>query len=107
VNLAPLGGHAVHPLQIGDQGDRGGFWGVPTLCSPTPDTLRFHAAGAHVAATPQDWRELLDRLCLDTQAHAEATHRLRERVLACDADIERLAQRWLAAHAPTSGAGHG
>lgn len=80
VNLAPLESTPFNRCKSALKVLEAGYWNVPTLCSPSPDTERFIGAGALPAGTPDLWFEQLESL-LDPDRYRTLTEKLRERVL--------------------------
>ncbi len=70
-----------------------GFWGVPTICSRTPDAERFDGAGALFADDAEACYRWLVAM-LESERYREVMEGLRERVLAV-ADVDREARRFL------------
>ena len=89
VNLAPLEDTPFNACKSALKALEAGYWGVPTICSPNPDYARFAAAGALVAANPEDWLVRLEQL-LDEPHYRRTVDGLRARTLAL-ADVERTA----------------
>ncbi|MEZ5541707.1 MAG: hypothetical protein R3F42_06660 [Pseudomonadota bacterium] len=81
LNLAPLQDTPFNHCKSALKAIEAGFWGIPTVCSPIPDMLRFTAAGAAIVPTESAWLETLERV-LDPSASRAAAGELRERVLA-------------------------
>lgn len=88
VNLSPLEDTPFNRCKSALKVIEAGFWNIPTVCSPFPDSERFDGSGALLAKSEDDWVEHLESL-LDTTFYAEQVQRLREKVLdlACVKDI--------------------
>lgn len=91
VNLAPLEATPFNRCKSALKVLEAGYWNVPTVCSPSPDTERFIGAGALPAETPKIWFEQFESL-LDPGRYRSVTERLQERVLRA-ADINVCASR--------------
>ena len=64
VNLAPLEDTPFNASKSALKVLEAGYWGLPTLCSPTPDYARFADAGALLASDPDAWLHWLEhRYC--------------------------------------------
>lgn len=94
VNLCPLEPTPFNRCKSALKVIEAGFWNIPTICSPNPDTRRFVGAGAILAEGEDEWVGALERL-LDDAEYARITEGLRERVLAL-ADPRAQAERLLA-----------
>jgi len=91
VNIAPLEMTPFTRCKSALKVMEAGFWGVPTVCSPIPDAIRFVDAGAMLADTSQAWQEQLEAM-LDPERRRQAVMGLRERVLA-RADVDAVARQ--------------
>lgn len=80
VNLAPLEETPFNQCKSALKVMEAGFWNVPTICSPNPDSTRFGGAGAVFAQGSGDWESQLEAL-LDPHMYAQLTQGLKERVL--------------------------
>ncbi len=94
VNIAPLEMTPFTRCKSALKVIEAGYWGIPTVCSPIPDTARFIGAGAVPAATPEAWYEQLEAM-LDPERRRQAVTGLREKVLA-RADVDAVAARLVA-----------
>lgn len=94
VNIAPLEMTPFTRCKSALKVIEAGYWGIPTVCSPIPDTARFIGAGAVPAATPEAWYEQLEAM-LDPERRRQAATGLREKVLA-RADVDAVAARLVA-----------
>ncbi len=93
VNIAPLEPTPFTQCKSALKVMEAGYWNIPTLCTPTPDTDRFLNAGALSSDNVDAWIEQLEAL-LDPQYYAAVCRNLRDRVLQV-ADINALSGRFL------------
>lgn len=80
VNLAPLEDTPFNLCKSALKVLEAGYWNIPTICSPTPDALRFAAAGALPAVGEDAWLNQLESM-LDPELYQRVSTGLRERVL--------------------------
>jgi len=71
-----------------------GFFGIPTVASPIPDTRRFAGAGVEFAASSDEWLNALRRLADGHPYPASWREDLRQRIVR-HASIEKETERWL------------
>lgn len=93
VNLAPLEDTPFNACKSALKVLEAAYWGVPTICSPNPDYMRFADAGAVLAPGPEAWLDALERL-LDPAEYQAISSGLRERALAL-ADVQQQARIFL------------
>ena len=105
LNLAPLELNRFTRCKSALKVMEAAYWGVPTLCSPIPDTLRLQNAGALVCEDAAQWRRQLGRLLDDPMLHRQACTGLRPAILR-HADVHHWAQVWLEAVGRKSRAVH-
>jgi hypothetical protein len=93
VNLAPLEVTPFTRCKSALKVLEAGYWGVPTVCSPIPDAVRFEDAGALFADDAEGCYVRLEAM-MDEAGYRRATEGLSARVLAV-ADVDREAGRFL------------
>lgn len=94
VNLAPLEDTRFTRCKSALKVIEAAYWQVPTVCSPLPDARRLSRAGAHLAATDEEWFAKLARLLDDSGYHARQVGSLRRKILE-QANVHELARGWL------------
>lgn len=99
IHLAPLEATPFTACKSALKVIEAAFWNQPTVCSPLLDAQRLVGAGACVAASAADWRGWITRLLDEPEVYQAVTRGLRSRILR-QADIDLLAQGWLAAMWP-------
>lgn len=62
INLAPLEITPFNECKSALKIIEAGYWGIPTICTPNSDVLRFQNAGAQIAINKNDWIEKLEYL---------------------------------------------
>lgn len=92
VNIAPLEQTPFTRCKSALKVVEGGFWSVPTVCSPLPDAARFADRGDCLVAEAEDFDAALERV-LSADAGIAFAH-LRERVLA-QSNIHEVAGQWM------------
>ena len=93
VNLAPLEETPFNRCKSALKVMETGYWGIPTICTPNEDNMRFSGAGAWLSTDPDEWVDNLERL-LNEGEYQRTTHGLRQRTLAL-ADVDEQARRFL------------
>ena len=92
INLMPLEQTPFNECKSALKAIEAGYWGIPTLCSPSPDVERLTAAGAIIANNKDEWYAALDNF-LDDNEYARIANGLREKTLSI-ADIDQQAQTY-------------
>lgn len=90
VNLSPLEPTPFNACKSALKVIEAGYWGTPTLSSPTADAERFSGTAALLCKEPEDWLKHLTSL-KQPEYYEQHTQNLRERTLAI-ADIRQVAQ---------------
>jgi len=92
LNLAPLEQTPFTRCKSALKVLEAGFWAVPTVCSPNPDTERFRGAGALFAENSADCLKWLET-SMDPVIYWSFRAGLREKVLSV-ADMEPIVRRF-------------
>jgi len=93
VNLSPLEDTPFNACKSALKVLEAGYWGAPTLTSPTGDALRFSHAGAILCGDREEWLDALVTL-LDPAQFQRRISGLREKTLAA-AEIRATSARLL------------
>ena len=93
VNLAPLEKTPFTECKSALKVIEAGYWGIPTLCTPNPDTKRFVNAGAVIAESEEEWIGKLEAL-YDSENYAQVSKNLQSKVVELS-DVKKVAQIFL------------
>lgn len=94
VNLMPLEDTPFTQCKSALKIIEAGYWNIPTLASPNPDTLRFDQHGAEIIYRSNDVYTHLKKL-LDDEHYIKASHHLRK-TMEIHANANSQVNDWLA-----------